>query len=259
MTGKTHRAGGMLLSILGFAFLRYNGLLHPQINPALQWLMMYPFCIWGSIASDLDHHWEICPSKDIPSWFICKLLHITDPIYKPMKKSMTESQQKKSKLFQVVSFFNAKHRSWQTHSDLTFIAMLLLLKAVMEGKFMFLNTYDMAVLYLMITGVATGVMAHFILDMLTPQGVWCTPMVFINRVLLKGKLNKKWEKWRFVPKLSCFATGSSWEDFVHKTLKVFTVIGTIWLVLTLFIPNVWTKVFELTEYVFPYTISFSMH
>ena len=57
MTGNTHRAGGMLCSVVGFALLKEQGLLLPEINPCIQWLVMYPFCYWGSTASDLDHNW----------------------------------------------------------------------------------------------------------------------------------------------------------------------------------------------------------
>ena len=32
MTGKTHKAGGMLVSIVGFAILREKGLLLPDVN-----------------------------------------------------------------------------------------------------------------------------------------------------------------------------------------------------------------------------------
>ena len=84
MTGKTHKMGGMLMSVVGFTVLKNNGLLLANVNEGLQWLMIYPFCMWGSIASDLDHHWDSCPSKDIPSWFVHKALHITEPAYKKL-------------------------------------------------------------------------------------------------------------------------------------------------------------------------------
>ena len=43
MTGKTHRAGGILCSIIGFAILKEKGLLLPDVNEGLQWLIIYPF------------------------------------------------------------------------------------------------------------------------------------------------------------------------------------------------------------------------
>ena len=43
MTGKTHKAGGMLCTIVGFTILKENGLLINNVNEGVQWLMMYPF------------------------------------------------------------------------------------------------------------------------------------------------------------------------------------------------------------------------
>ena len=115
MTGKTHKMGGMLVSVVGFTLLKNNGLLQPDVNQGIQWLMMYPFCMWGSIASDLDHHWESCPSKDIPSWFVHKALHITEPVYRRLDNSLSGKQKKSSIAYKIAKFFTARHRSWHTH------------------------------------------------------------------------------------------------------------------------------------------------
>ena len=121
MTGETHKAGGMLMSIVGFALLKNNNLLAPDVNLGLQWLVIYPFCMWGSIASDLDHNPNAIPMKDYPSKLINKALHITKPI-----EDATENN-KKSFLYKISHFLNARHRSWQTHSDLTLGIMIFLL------------------------------------------------------------------------------------------------------------------------------------
>ena len=131
MTGKTHRAGGFLCSVVGFALLRENNLLLPNVNEGLQWLMMYPFCMWGSVASDLDHHWQSCPMKDPPSYVVNKLLHLTAPV----QKSLEKAGDKKSGVYKVAKTFNASHRSWQTHSDLTLFVMIGLLIAVLNNNF----------------------------------------------------------------------------------------------------------------------------
>lgn len=248
MTGKTHKMGGMLISVVGFTLLKDNNLLLPDVNEGLQWLVMYPFCMWGSIASDIDHHWESCPSKDIPSWFIHKALHITEPVYKKLDNSLSGAEKKKSLSYKIARFFNARHRSWQTHSDFTFVTMLFLLYAIINGELPFFNQTDILLLTLMLTGVCLGVMAHFILDLLTPEGVWNTLAVIFNRFILKGKLPRRFEKWHFVPKLKCFATGSSWEDFIYKVLKVGTVVSIIYLVVTVFFSSQLSALIDLIPY-----------
>ena len=232
LTGKTHRAGGMLCSVVGFAILRENGLLHPEIHEGLQWAVMYPFCMWGSIVSDLDHHWDSCPSKDYPSYILNKVLHLTAPLEK-----VTERFGKKNIFYRFFRFLNAHHRSWQTHSDLTLLSMIFLIYCVVSQRFFSLSGFDGAILSLILTGLSLGIIAHFILDMLTPEGVWNSVVVILNRVFLKGKIPKRFEKWHFVPRWKCFATGSKWECFVQKVLKIATVIAIIWFLLTLFIPN----------------------
>ena len=234
MTGKTHRAGGMLCSIVGFAILRENGLLLPNVNEGLQLLIMYPFCMWGSIASDLDHHWDSCPQKDYPSWLVHKVLHITAPIEKSL-----ESVDKKSPVYKVSHLLNAKHRSWQTHSDLTLFAMLYLMYLLISGKFVGLGVVDGALLSLVLMGVTLGIIAHFILDMITPEGIWLIGMTIINQGLrlMNPRAGFLPEKLHFVPHKKLFATGGAWECFVQKVLKIATAVAVVWLLVTLFIPN----------------------
>lgn len=248
MTGETHRMGGMFISVVGFTLLKNHGLLLPDVNEGVQWLAMYPFCMWGSTASDLDHHWESCPSKDIPSWFIHKALHITEPVYKKLNNTLTSSQKKSSFLYKFSKFFTARHRSWQTHSDLTFVVMLYLLYSIMNGKFTFFSQTDVLFLTLMLTGVCLGVVAHFVLDLLTPEGVWNTVAVLLNRTVLNGKLPKSLEKWHFVPKMRCFATGSGWEDFIRKVLKVLTVVSVFYLLVSVLFPTQLSYLVDLIPY-----------
>ena len=223
MTGKTHRAGGMLCAVVGFTLLKQNGLLLPDVNEGLQLLVMYPFCMWGSIASDLDHHWESCPSKDIPSWCVNKVLHLTAPI----QKQLESSGAKDTGICKFASLFNAKHRSWQTHSDLTLYAMIYILYQILYGS-IFNSGTDIAIASLVITGLCIGMIAHLVLDMLTPEGVWVFFLVFLNRGL---KLKKIPEKIHFVPKSKFFATGGKWELLIQRLVKVATVIAILYLVL----------------------------
>lgn len=229
MTGATHRAGGMLVSVVGFAILREKGLLLPDVNEAVQWLVMYPFTMWGSIASDLDHHWESCPAKDIPSRVVHSALHITRPLKKMMDKTMSESSRKHNPLYKVVGFFNASHRSWQTHSDLTLFAMLYLLYMVFTGQVGNLSQTDSAIVTLVLTGICLGVVAHFILDALTPEGIWLVIPALLNKVLHFFKLKISLpQKLHLVPKTGFFATGGAWEQFVQKVLKICTVLVLVW-------------------------------
>ncbi len=224
MTGKTHRQGGMLVSIIGFAVLKEQGLLLPDINVGLQWLIMYPFCYWGSTASDLDHHWESCPSKDYPSWLINKALHLTAPVEKALDETLTEGQKDRNVVYKVSRLLNAHHRSWQTHSDLTLIVMLYLLECVLQGKFTALGAVDTSILTLILMGICIGIIAHFLLDMITPDGIVSVVGTTANAIFKRFKLSIRVpERIRLVPRTQFFATGGKWERFIQIVLKIGTV------------------------------------
>ena len=231
MTGETHRQGGMLCSIVGFTILQHKGLLLPadNLNLCLQWLIIYPFCMWGSVASDLDHHWESCPSKSYPDRIVNTALHIT----KPIQKSLEKTNQTKGPLYKVAKLFNASHRSWQTHSDLTLFFMLWLINLVTSGGIKGFSAIDTSICSLILMGICLGILTHFILDVLTPDGVWLCGFVVLNKLL--KKINPRIhlpEKLHFVPKSHFFATGGQWELFVRRVLKILTYIA-----LTLFLLN----------------------
>ena len=253
MTGETHRAGGILCTMVGFLLLRHNNLLMPDVNEFVQLAVIYPFAKWGSIASDLDHHWESCPEKDPPSWLVNKALHLTTPLVKSMEEHKVD---KKTMGYRIAKFLSASHRSWQTHSDLTLFSVLFLLWAVMTNFFKWhITSIDVCILSLILTGISIGIVAHFILDMITPEGVWFSGGVLLNRLL--SKISKKKvrlfpEKIHFVPKLKCFATGGSWEMFVRKLLKVATAILMGYILIWVAFPSVGQFISNL----FPYEISF---
>ena len=254
MTGKTHRQGGMLVSIIGFALLRENGLLLPDVNVGLQWLVMYPFCYWGSTASDLDHHWDSCPSKDYPSWMINKLLHITKPIEDSMeathnvakKLHVGNSSTKKlnsNVIYKVSKLLNAKHRSWQTHSELFLFVMLYLLDCVMQGRFTALGAVDTAILSLVIMGVVIGVIAHLFLDCLTPDGITLVGCCIINNFLKTSKVKLRLpETFKLVPRKQFFATDGKWEHFIQWLLKLGTVLSLLYLSCCVIHPSMQFKI-----------------
>lgn len=230
MTGATHRAGGMLVSVVGFAYLRSRGMLIPGVHEGVQWLVMYPFCMWGSVASDLDHHWDSCPSKDYPSKLVNMALHISKPIDSIMSNNLSEKERRTNIVYRIVSLFNAKHRSWQTHSDLTLFVMLMLLNGLSDGRFSSLSAVDLAVLSLVLMGLCSGIIAHFVLDMFTPEGIWSVLLCAVNSVvrLLNPKINLP-KKIHLVPSSEFFATGGKWELLVRKVLKFCTFLAVAWL------------------------------
>lgn len=237
MTGSTHRAGGMLVSIVGFAILREKGLLLPDVNEGLQWLVMYPFTMWGSVASDLDHHWESCPQKDYPSRLVNMALHITKPVKSLLDKTLTEGQKKHNIVYKVADTFNASHRSWQTHSDLTLFVMLYLLYVIFTGGIQGFGAVDTAISSLVLTGICLGIIAHFILDSITPEGIWMIGLVILNKILqmFNPRINIP-QKLHLVPHSKFFATGGKWEQLIQKVLKFATVVALIWFLYVLLSP-----------------------
>lgn len=230
MTGKTHKVGGMLCAVSGFILLRNSNMLLPNVNEFIQLAVMYPFAMWGSTAPDLDHHWESCPDKTLPNYMVNKALHITKPLMK-----LTESN-KSSGIYKFAKMMNASHRSWQTHSDLTLLLVILLLKSVLSGTIGggVFSKLDLLFLTLMVTGVLMGIVAHFILDMLTPSGIWFTLGRLGNKI---AKCKMFPEKIRLVPKSRFFATGTSYEDIVCTILRVLTWLAVGYMVITTINPN----------------------
>lgn len=237
MTGKTHKAGGMLVSIVGFTILRQKGLLLPNVNEGLQWLVIYPFTMWGSIASDLDHTWESCPQRDYPSKLVNMALHITKPVKKTLDKSLTDGQKKHSLVYKVANLLNANHRSWQTHSDLTLFLMLFLLSNVYGNRISNFSAVDTAILTLVLTGICLGIIAHFILDSITPEGILIVGLAIINKFLkmFNPRINIP-TRISLVPKTEFFVTGGKWEKFIQKVLNVATYVGLIWFFYVLISP-----------------------
>ena len=204
MTGKTHRVGGVLCALGGFTYLQSKGLLLNNINPALQLLVMYPFAVYGSTFPDLDHNENSSPNKDVFGVVINKVLHLSNAERGPLK------------------IFNAKHRSWQTHSDL-FLALVLALgwyvfKIPRDGY-----TAEKAILMLVGMGFALGLISHMILDLLTPEGLWSLLFIGLGKIFgfLKSVLPRK---IRLVPYMRFFYTGGKWESFVRTVLWVLSII-----------------------------------
>lgn len=203
MQGNTHRVGGMLCALAGYTILEDRGMLIRDVNPMLQLSIMYAFSIYGSVFPDLDHGEESIPSHDIVSVVINKILHAT-----------SDMRRMGVKLNPFLKIFDAKHRSWQTHSDL-FLAVCLFLSFRYIGSSV-VSANDV-IAKLIFTGFLLGVLSHMILDMLTPEGVWCIGLKCFSDATGRNNLPKK---IHFVPKSKFFATGGAWEKLVRWIMWV---------------------------------------
>lgn len=212
MTGKTHRVGGTLGCLVGFSVMQSKGLLINGVNPLTQLLVMYPFAVYGGVFSDLDHNAHSIPSKDMFSVGVNKLLHLTTPMRKASGKELSFP----------LSVFDAKHRSWQTHSDLFLISLLILYNSVIHMGY----SANTIMLSTVLVGFILGVVSHIVLDMLTTEGIPSVILQLASR-LFNVRLPKK---LRFVPKLSIFATDTKWEHFIKYLMSVISILLSVRLV-----------------------------
>lgn len=200
MQGNTHRVGGALSCLLGYTILYNKGMVMQDVNPLLQLTVMYPFAIYGSVVSDLDHNWNSAPAKDPISKGINDLLHLTTGI---RKKTGSKNP--------ILSVLDAKHRSWQTHSDLFLFVFVALGIFLSGGDISNANTI---ILKLVLMGFVLGLISHLVLDSLTPAGIWC---------IVPSIIGRRRVAFRLVPKTKFFATGGSWELIV-RTIMYFVII-----------------------------------
>lgn len=197
MEGKTHRLGGVLCTLVGYSILESNGMLIEGVNPLLQLTVVYPFALYGSVFSDLDHSWQSSPVKDPFSYFVNKCLHLT-----------TWFRKKTDSASKVSSIFDAKHRSWQTHSDMFLFTLIAAFLAVLYSDSPGVSG---VIFELVAIGFITGVVSHLILDMLTPEGIW---------VVLPSIVKGKKVTVSLVPRSKFFCTGGRWEKLIRVVLCV---------------------------------------
>lgn len=215
MMGSTHRVGGMLCALAGYTYLESKGMLIADVNPLVQLTIIYPFAIYGSTFPDLDHNPDSIPSKDIISIAINKILHLTSGIREKSGKDIKGP----------LALFDARHRSWQTHSDL-FLLICIILSVILIGGDS--QTANGIILKLVATGFILGVLSHMILDIITPAGIWCIGATLIA----KATKSKKFPvKIHLVPHAKFFATGGTWETIIRYLMWViciFLMIRIIW-------------------------------
>lgn len=208
MQGKTHRIGGALCALTGFTILEANNMLIPEVNPVLQLAVMYPFALYGSIVPDLDHNWNSAPAKDPISKGINTLLHLATGIRKKSGK----------KSIPVLSVFDAKHRSWQTHSDLFLFLFIIL--GIWVGNSGISNVNGV-IFKLVMFGFVLGLISHLVLDAITPEGIWC---------IIPSVIRRKKVTFRLVPRTKFFATGGPWESIIRTLMWVVIILLCIYVI-----------------------------
>lgn len=225
MTGKTHRVGGMLGGLIGFSVLKDKGLLIQDVSEPLQLVVMYASSMYGSVLLDMDHDWSKCPSKDVISWVIWKILHLTTPIRKFLLRDGKIRKWLYKKLKGLLEFFDSKHRSWQTHSDLTLMLILYLIITLPSKVGL---TMDGVLITLLGEGILFGVISHLSLDMLTTDGIWSFILAPVK--LIKKSAKKDTKDWlarlSLVPDIKFFSTDDSntpWERLIRGIMKVVIV------------------------------------
>lgn len=200
MTGATHRVGGVLAGLISYSVLQSRGMLIAGVNPLLQFTIMYSMSIYGSTFPDLDHGEDSIPSKDIVSVAINKLLHLT--------KKFDNGKNR----FSPVAILNAKHRSWQTHSELFLVLIVLLYLTISDTG----GTANAIILQLVFSGFMMGIISHLVLDMLNPEGIWSIVLVLVRKSCKKLRFLP--EKIHLVPKTRFFATDGPWERIIRRVM-----------------------------------------
>lgn len=217
MQGKTHRLGGTVCAMVGFIALKETGSLMSSdvVSPVLQFLTIYTAGIYGGLSPDNDHHFESSPLHDPASYVHNKLLHLFNKPYKMLDNQLSAKDKRKSLWYKLCRFLSCRHRSWQTHSEVSVLVIgYLLTHPVLP---IFHGYVDPVLWSLIVLGFGFGVLSHILLDMLTTEGVpialaeFC--QVFFGWTWLPST-------FRLVPKSSVFKTGSQWELSVRKGLEL---------------------------------------
>jgi membrane-bound metal-dependent hydrolase YbcI (DUF457 family) len=173
--------------LLGFEYLRSQGMLMTDVAPWMQLAIMYPAASWGSTAPDLDHHLNSVKEQTPFNLVVHKILHtVTKP----------------------------KHRAWQTHSILpTCLLPLALIAVMLLVDVSALGVFETTIIQLVLVGATAGFLSHIILDALTTAGVYLLPKVKLRLVPKKSffATGTKWESFiRGTTYLGCVAVIIYW-------------------------------------------------
>lgn len=239
MMGKTHKAGGVLCALAGIQVINSVTPLTSDIHPIIQFMVSYPFCMWGSTAPDLDHAWSNVEDKNPINWGIHRALHVFNEM---RDKAEMLGNKKNLKLLKI---FSCSHRSWQTHSELTILLLLVIRYLILMGLLgsVSITAVNRDLLVLVLNGIIMGVGAHLFLDSLTVDGLKIVSLTLIKGLIvsiMKGKFTTvKAVTFRLVPKMDLFSTGTEigeeYEKIVRRVLTVTTYMYTAcWLLFNVF-------------------------
>ena len=171
MTYKTHKQYS-----IAFAYITLM-LLYTYKVFEFNYYLCFPVVIlvsqWGAKFPDLDHEFKIIKDKNVLTWVINKLIHLT----------------------------GGKHRSWQTHSwDICIIYTVL--STYLANKF--LDNASLTLALLINSGFVSGWISHLFSDTLNGVGVrllcWLNKKVhFVPRKIGKFKFNTggEWEDFNY--------------------------------------------------------------
>lgn len=227
MEGKTHYIGGSLGALVGFIALKENGMLLDNINPALQFSLIYPFAIYGGMVPDADHHAGSSPLRDPVGRVFNKALHVFNAPYNRMDEALSSNAKRNNLGYKLLRILKCTHRSWQTHSELTLLLLFYLLYQALTGDPTDPNN---VILSLILTGFTIGVISHIILDMLTTDGIYFATGFFIKTLFPKVPIITT---LRIVPKTSFFGTGTPYEKTVRAIINVLQFFALAYVLLQL--------------------------
>lgn len=231
MEGKTHVIGGISAALTG-TLLSQNGV---TVTPlwggegmshtltAFEYttacftvlVSTYVFSMVGAKIPDQDHNARAMPYRDPLGKLVWRALH-------------------PGSMIPALKRFDAKHRSWQTHSDLTLLVLLGANIALYSGMLPIpANSPIGGIWSIIFLGLSLGVFSHLFLDTITKEGVWLVVFGVIPNKIFRARVLP--EKFRLVPKRSkYFKTGSgkktsngvegkdhrgrTWEDLVNSRL-----------------------------------------
>lgn len=210
MVAKTHRIAGSVIAMGSYMYFRSKGMVGQELNSeVIEFLAFYASAYYGSVFPDIDHHGDSNPCKDPLSMMINRTLHLTS------------SRRKKGKKNGILGIFDARHRSWQTHSELPLILIIIALSFMQMGFG-----------YMMLFGFGVGVFAHILMDLQTSGGVPVFLFMLVNKILGKKILP---EKIRLVPRWKFFKTDEKFEEWVYIFMSFVSVGLAFWLVFGSFI------------------------
>lgn len=198
MTYRTHKQYSIAFAYIALMILYTLKLF--DFNYYLCFPIILLISQWGAKFPDLDHNFNQIKDRNVLTWIINKLIHLT----------------------------GGHHRSWQTHSwDICIIYAIL--SNYLTHKYM--NGTDAGLAFIINCGFISGWVSHLFSDMLNGVGIrlfcWYKQTIALvpKRIyLLPKKIVNKFKKERQSKFIIVFNTGGDWELFNYKVMRVSDVV-----------------------------------